>query len=237
MSGENSSTGGVRERMEGSTRVLTIDNGERNLLNPAMMHELRSKLLEADSDTAVLAVLLTGARDCFCGGLDIAAIQAGADPVEFASALVELLRVMPMLGVPLAAAVNGDALASGASIVAACDYAAAVSTALIGTMEVSVGIWPMIAQVPLIHRLGPRLAIENVGSGEPFSAEKSKELGLVQRIVRRGEEVAATEEWLDKASRAPRATPAGRRSLYEFASLPYAEALDASLARFVAQFE
>ncbi|HEV7976650.1 enoyl-CoA hydratase/isomerase family protein [Amycolatopsis sp.] len=156
-------TGGVREKTEGATRILTIENGPLNLLNPRIMRDLRARLSEADADEDVLAILLTGAGDCFCGGLDIAAIQAGADPVEFAETLVELLDTIPNLGVPLAAAVNGDALASGASLVAACDYAAAADNIRIGTMEVSAGIWPMIAQVPLIHRLGARAAIENVG--------------------------------------------------------------------------
>ena len=141
--------------------------------------------------------------------------------MELGQELVRLLRLIPTLGKPIAAAVNGDALASGASLVAACDYAAAADTARIGTMEVSVGVWPMIAQVPLIHRIGARAAMENIGSGEPFSAERSLEVGLVQKVVRPGEEIAAAHEWLSNASRAPRVSAAGRRSVYELASLPY----------------
>ncbi len=53
---------------------------------------------------------------------------------------------------------NGDAIASGASVVAAVDYAMAAPHARIGTREVSAGIWPVVAQVPIIHRLGPRWA-------------------------------------------------------------------------------
>jgi enoyl-CoA hydratase/carnithine racemase len=227
---------GVREQMEGSTKVLTLDSGPRNLLNPDVIHHLRTQLVEADASPDVLAVLLTGDGDFFCGGLDIAAIQAGADPVELGQELVQLFRLIPTLGIPIAAAVNGDALASGASLVAACDYAAAADTARIGTMEVSVGVWPMIAQVPLINRIGARAAMENVGSGEPFSAERSLEVGLVQKLVRPGAEIAEAHEWLRNASRAPRVTAAGRRSLYEFASMPYARALDASIELFAAQF-
>jgi enoyl-CoA hydratase/carnithine racemase len=227
---------GVREQMEGSTKVLTLDSGPRNLLKPDVIHHLRTQLVDADASPDVLAVLLTGAGDAFCGGLDIAAIQAGADPVEFGRELIQLWHLIPTLGIPIAAAVNGDALASGASLVAACDYAAAAETARIGTMEVSVGVWPMIAQVPLIHRIGARAAMENIGSGEPFSAERSLEVGLVQHVVRPGAEITAAHEWLDNASRAPRVTAAGRRSLYEFASLPYTDALDASLELFAAQF-
>jgi enoyl-CoA hydratase/carnithine racemase len=227
---------GVREQMAGSTNVLTLDSGPQNLLNRDVIRRLRSQLVEADASPDVSAVLLTGNGDVFCGGLDIGAIRAGADPLELGQELVRLLRLIPTLGKPIAAAVNGDALASGASLVAACDYGAAADTARIGTMEVSVGVWPMIAQVPLLHRIGARAAMENIGSGEPFSAARSLEVGLVQRLVRPGAEVAAAHEWLSNASRAPRVTGAGRRSVYELASLPYTEALDASLDLFAAQF-
>jgi enoyl-CoA hydratase/carnithine racemase len=222
--------------MSGSTKVLVLDNGPHNLLDRDVIRRLRTQLVEADGSPDVSAVLLTGHGDVFCGGLDIAAIRAGADPLELGQELVRLLRLIPVLGKPIAAAVNGDALASGASLVAACDYAVAADTARIGTMEVSAGVWPMIAQVPLIHRIGARAAMENVGSGEPFSAARSLEVGLVQHVVRPGEEIAAAEVWLNHASRAPRVSAAGRRSVYELASLPYPEALDASLELFAAQF-
>ena len=227
---------GVHEQMEGSTKVLTLGSGPRNLLNRDVISQLHIQLVEAAASPEVLAVLLTGDGDVFCGGLDIAAIQAGADPMELGQELVRLLRLMPTLGVPIAAAVNGDALASGASLVAACDYAVAADTARIGTMEVSLGVWPMIAQVPIIHRIGARAAMENVGSGEPFSAERSVEVGLVQKVVRPGAEITAAHEWLNDASRAPRVMADGRRSLYELSSMSYTDALDASLELFAAQF-
>jgi len=229
--------GSVNGRMEGTTLILTIENGPRNLLNPLVIRQLQRELEHAESNPDVLGVLITGNGDWFCGGLDIPALEGGADPVEFGQALVDCLKVFPTLGVPIAAAVNGDALASGASYISACDYAVAAKTAHIGTMEVSAGRWPMIAQVPVIHRIGARASMENVGSGEPFSAERAKEVGLVQRVVEPGTEVEAALDWLALASRAPSATPEGRRSLYELAQLPYAEALDGSLARFVALFE
>jgi methylglutaconyl-CoA hydratase len=95
----------------------------------------------------------------------------------------------------------------------------------------------MIAQVPVIHRIGPRAAIENIGTGEPFDAHRSFEIGLVQRVVPAGEEGAAALEWLARASRAPDAGPGGRRSLYEFAQLSYDDALDASVPRFLELFD
>jgi len=228
--------GQVLTRVDGPVARVTIDHAERNLLNPGLMASLRQAVLGADADDHVRGIIVTGAGEYFCGGLDVTAIQAGADPTEFAQALVELLMVFPRLTTPVAAAVNGDAVASGASLVAVCDYAVAVDGARIGTYEVSVGIWPMIAQVPLIHRIGARAAMENVGVGEPFTTERAREVGLVQRITASDQVEPTARQWLAQAARAG-AAGASRPSLYELAELPYDEALQSSLARFVAQFE
>ena len=203
-----------------------------NLLNPTNMAAVSAALRAADADPEVTGILITGAGDVFCSGLDIPAIQAGGDALEFSGALVGLLKLIPTLGTPVVAAINGDAVASGASIAAACDYVVIVPQARIGTREVSLGIWPMVAQVPLIQRLGARAAMENIGSGEPFTPERAREVGLVNEIAPREALVAAAEAWLAKAARGGAAIAAGRPAFYRFASMGYDEALDASLELF-----
>jgi enoyl-CoA hydratase/carnithine racemase len=227
----------VTHRDDAGLRILTFENGERNLLTPDSLSQLRDALSDADGDDGVEALLLTPAGEVFCGGLDIAAIRAGADPVEFAAALVELLHLLARLRKPIAAAVQGDALAGGSALVAAVDYAVAVPTARIGSQEVSVGIWPMVAQVPLVHRIGVRHAMENIGSGEPFGAARALEVGLVQAVVDRAKLESTATAWLRLAQRASSAYRLGRPSLYQIASLPYHEALDVALERFASMFE
>lgn len=216
--------------------TVTLSGSERNLLDPDTMAATVRALAAADADPAVSGILITGAGEVFCGGLDIAAIRAGADPVAFATALVELLKAIPRLSKPIAARVNGDAVASGASIVAACDYAVAVASARVGTLEVSVGIWPMVAQVPLIKRLGVRAAMENIGSGIPFTADRAREIGLVNRVVEPDGLDAACHEWLAAAARGGTAAAIGRPIAYEVDALPYDAALDHALAAFAGMF-
>jgi enoyl-CoA hydratase/carnithine racemase len=230
-------TGGVSVSESGPYRIITIFNGEKNLLNPGVMAGLEQELQRADAEESVEGVVLTGEGSVFCGGLDVPAIQAGGDPVEFATSLVSLLSLIPTLGTPITAAVNGNAVASGASLVAACDFAAGNPDVRVGTYEVSIGIWPMIAQVPLIQRIGARAAMENVGAGEPFTAARALEVGLLQRIVESGSEQAACLGWLEFASRGAKVYAGGRRSLYEFADMPYQQALQESLDRFAAMFK
>jgi enoyl-CoA hydratase/carnithine racemase len=227
---------GLERAREGPVARLALANPPRNLLDPDVMAALREAVLEADADADVQAIVLTGAGDMFCGGLDIERIQAGADPVDFASALVELLRVFPTLGKPVVAAVNGDALASGYSLVCAADIAVAVDNARIGTFEASVGIWPMIAQVPPLQRLHPRHALQNLLTGEPFDARRAYEVGIVNEVVGADDLWPAVERWAALSVRSGAALAAGRRSFYRFRELSYDDALTASLEEFRGMF-
>ena len=233
---EASNADGLERSSEGGLARLALAKPPRNLLDPDVMTALREAILEADADGDVQAIVLTGAGEMFCGGLDIERIQAGADPVAFASALVELLRIFPGQGKPIIAAVNGDALASGYSLVCAADLAITVDHARIGTFEASVGIWPMIAQVPALQRLHPRHALQNLLTGEPFDARRAYEIGIVNEVVGAGELWSAVERWARLSVRAGKALPAGRRSFYRFRELSYDDALTASLEEFRAMF-
>ena len=233
---EASNGHGLERSREGGLARLELCKPPRNLLDPGVMAALRDAILEADADPDVQAIVLTGRGDMFCGGLDIERIQAGADPVAFASALVELLRIFPTLGKPIIAAVNGDALASGYSLVCAADLAVTVDHARIGTFEASVGIWPMIAQVPALQRLHPRHALQNLLTGEPFDARRAYEIGIVNEVVDAGELWPAVERWAQLSVRAGKALAAGRRSFYRFRELSYDDALSASLEEFRGMF-
>ncbi len=227
---------GLERSREGGLARLALAKPPRNLLDPDVMAALREAMVEADADAEVQAIVLTGHGDMFCGGLDIERIQAGEDPVAFASALVELLRVLPTLGKPVIAAVNGDALASGYALVCAADIAVTVDSARLGTFEATVGIWPMVAQVPPLQRLHPRHALENLLTGEPFDAQRAYEIGIVNEVVGAGELWPAVERWAQRSVRAGAALAAGRRSFYRFRDLSYDDALDASLEEFRGMF-
>jgi enoyl-CoA hydratase/carnithine racemase len=227
---------GLERSREDGLAVLTLAKPPRNLLDPELMALMREAILEADDDPDVQAIVLSGEGATFCGGLDIERIQAGADPVAFASGLTELLRVLPGLGKPVLAAVGGDALASGYALVCAADIAVAADHVRIGTVEASVGIWPMIAQVPPLQRLHPRHALQNLLTGEPFDAQRALEIGIVNSVVGAEELWTEVRRWAKLSVGAGQALAAGRRSFYRFLDLSYDEALTASLEEFRSMF-
>ncbi|WP_253743498.1 enoyl-CoA hydratase/isomerase family protein [Herbiconiux sp. SALV-R1] len=195
---------------------------------------LEQDLRTADADSEVTGILIEGGPEMFCGGLDLASIRSPEDSVELAAALADLLRVMPRLSKPVAASAEGDALASGASLLCCTDYAACRSGISIGTVEAGKGIWPMVAQVPLLHRVGARAAMENLASGIPFPAERARELGLVNIVT--DDPRAAAVAWLRAASRGGEAARRGRPLAYHLADLDYDRALDTALTHFSSMF-
>jgi enoyl-CoA hydratase/carnithine racemase len=227
---------GLLREVDDGLLWLRLDRQPRHLLEPGLMRALVASLTDADADATVSAIVLTGTGAVFCGGLDVEALRAGGDPVEFARELVALLRIIPKLGKPVLGAVNGDALASGFSLACACDYTVAVEGSKLGTYEASIGIWPMIAQVPPLQRLLPRHALQNVMTGVPFDAAEAQRIGAVNAVVAAGELAATIGRFAALATGSGSALAAGRRTFYQLLDLSYDAALDAALDEFTQMF-
>jgi len=225
---------GVRSDHTGISARITLENPPENRLYPAMLEALVAALEDANADPEVKAVVLTGAGAVFCGGVDGQRLAQG-DPSAFATTLVKLFKLIPTLGVPVIAAVNGDALMSGFSLVCAADIAIGVEGARLGTIEASLGLWPTIAQVPVLHRLLPGHALANILTGEPFSAQRAYEVGALTKVVAATELEAEVDHWLALSTRS-KALARGRQSAHRLLSLPYAQALDASFEEFTNLF-
>jgi enoyl-CoA hydratase/carnithine racemase len=225
---------GIRTEIRGNASWITLDNPDANALYPALVSSLLAALHAADEDPDVKAVVLTGAGDVFCGGVDVVRLSQG-DPAQFGAGMVELFKTLPTLGVAVIAAVNGDALMSGFSLVCASDIVVAVEGARLGTTESSGGMWPMVASVPVLHTLGRHHAFQNILTGDPFDARRAYEIGVVNEVVPADRLHAAAESWVARATRSS-VLAGGRRSAERFLSLPYGQALDAALTEFTNLF-
>lgn len=230
---------GIAITTEDAIREIRFDRPPGNLLEPGLMGAIREAILAADDDADVLGIVLTGGGpdSKFCGGLDLARLAIEKDPPGYASALVELLRIFPRLRTPIAAAVNGDAVASGFSLAQSCDYVVSVPDAVLGTYEASVGTFPMVAMIAPLQRLLPRHALQNILTGEPFPAQRAYEIGAVNEIAPFEEIGAAARRFLEKAKAAKAVVDLGRPAFYRILDLPYDEALTAGLEEFVNMFQ
>ena len=186
------------ERGEAGVAVLTIDRQEKlNALDPQVVEEIGQALLELEAE-GPRAIIVTGAGErSFVAGADISAMSE-MGPMEakrFSEIGHAAMALLDRSPVPTIAAVNGYAFGGGCEVAIACDVRIAAENATFGFPEVSLGILPgMGGTQRLPHLVGPAFAKELIFTGRRISAEEAREIGLVNRVVPRGEALGAARE-------------------------------------------
>lgn len=166
-------------------RTLTIRihrPDKKNALTRAMYIAMSDAIRQAEQDTNVRVILLTGGDDCFTAGNDIADF-AGARPGEPPVAL-EYLRILADAKKPVVAAVSGVAIGIGTTMLLHCDLVYASQTARFQLPFVNLGLCPEAGSSFLMPSLvGHHRAAELILLGEPFGAEEAHALGVVNQVV------------------------------------------------------
>src|SRR5439155_6306325 len=98
---------------------------------------------------------------------------------------------------PVIARVQGTATAAGCQLVAACDLAVASEEATFATPGVKIGLFCTTPMVPLVRAIQPKPALEMLLTGEPISAERALELGLVNRVAPAAELDMAVQHYVN----------------------------------------
>ncbi|KPI05267.1 Enoyl-CoA hydratase/isomerase [Actinobacteria bacterium OK074] len=159
--------------------VVTLNRPEvRNALNTPLIDDLSETLREADADPAVRAIVLTGAGQVFCSGMDLKAFAKGGGRFD---GLVWFFK--EGVATPVIAALNGSALAGGFELVLACDLVVAAEDAKLGIAEVKRGLFAAGGGTTLADRVPLSVALEMGLTGEPITAAYAREIGLVNRAV------------------------------------------------------
>lgn len=179
-------------------RLLTLNRPERkNALSPELVAALTRALLDAERDSGVRVVVLTGAGDgpkaAFCAGGDLGGGLAGDGFFEQhkeRGAFADLLLALRRMSKPVVAAVNGMALGGGLGLVLACDLAVAADDADIGTPEVKRGLFPMMIAALIYEQLPRKAANELVLLGGKVSGARAVEFGVVNAVAPRDEVLA-----------------------------------------------
>lgn len=182
----------------GGIRTLTLNRPERrNALTPEMQSELIAALDEAAVSRSTRVVILTGAGDCFCSGLDLTALQAmqnktSAQLDEDARRIARMFQTLYALPIPTIARVNGHAIAGGTGLATLCDFTLAAIPAKFGYTEVRIGFVPALVSAYLAMQIGEKRARDLLLTGRLFSAEEGFRVGLVTEAVAPEELTART---------------------------------------------
>lgn len=214
----------------GTIRIVTIARpAVLNAIDARVIEELTLVLDRTATDDHVRGLLLTGAGEkAFVAGADIAAMRSmtPAEALAFAERGHGVGDRLAALKVPTIAAVNGFALGGGCELALACDFIYAAEHAKFGQPEVKLGVIPGFGGTQrLARRVGLARAIELCLSGAIIDANEAARIGLVNRVVARGELLATALATLETiAQMGPVAVARCKAVLHEGASLPLAEA-------------
>src|SRR5438270_7435368 len=182
----------VRER-HGHTLLLRLNRPDaRNALTAGIITGLAEGITEAEADRDIRVVVLTGTGDkAFCAGMDLKAL-AGVGPTASVEAMNVLVRLMDGdVAVPVVGAANATAFGGGLELLLGCDVIVASSEAKFGLPEVKRGLFPGGSGTAISQRIPLGLALELALTGDPITAARAYDIGLVNAVVAPDEVLAA----------------------------------------------
>lgn len=172
----------LTERRDG-VLVVTINRpAQKNALNAAVAEGVAAAVDELEGSDDLRVGVLTGAGGTFSSGMDLKAFLRGETPVIEGRGLCGLTQAPPRK--PLVGAVEGWALAGGFELLLACDLVVAGQSARFGVPEVKRALVAGAGAALLLSRRIPQAyALEMLLTGDPVTADRGAQIGLVNRVV------------------------------------------------------
>ncbi len=173
---------------QGPVRTLTLNRPERR---NAMTPEMQTELIAAFEDAAAggcRVLVLAGAGQAFCSGLDLSALQSmhNKPAIEHradAERVARLFRTLYELPIPTIGAVHGSAIAGGAGLAMICDFTLATPAAKFGFTEARIGFVPALVSAFLALQIGDKRSRDLLLTARIFDANEALRLGLVNEVV------------------------------------------------------
>jgi len=212
----------------------------RNAIDDTVIGLLTDAFMGLGVDGATRIVVLTGSGSAFCAGADLGwmrrmAAASEAENVASAKTISAMLRSLNELPKPTIARVNGAVYAAGTGLVAACDIAVAVETAVFSISEVRIGLTPSTISPYVVAAIGARAARRYFLTGEPFSAADASQLGLVHQVVAESALDGAVESLIATLlAGGPQSQSRAKRLIADVAGRPVDDALEMLTARSIA---
>jgi enoyl-CoA hydratase/carnithine racemase len=218
---------------------VTLNRPPLNLFEPTLIHELRAAFEALAADASVRVAVLTGSGRAFTAGMDVHVLRdlgvlSARSLIRSLESAIAAVHGAPF---PVVAAINGAALGAGFELALACDLRLASGGALLGLPEVRVGVPSVIQAALLPAAIGPARAAELLFSGEPITAERAAEWGLVNRTVPAADLRGAVETVVDTIlASAPAAIRLQKELVIRWRSTDLATAIQYGVNAFAAAY-
>jgi cyclohexa-1,5-dienecarbonyl-CoA hydratase len=189
----------VKFRSEGEVAWLTLDRPEHNLLNERMLAELAAGITALGDRSGIKLIVIDSAAKAFCGGIELGEYTQRR-VFQLLDAFHGAFSAMLDTSKPVLVVVNGPAFGGGAELAALGDLVIATPKARFAQPEIKLGVFPPLAAAILPYIVGPKLALELVLTGETMSAERARDLGLVNWVVPQDELETKVKEVIAKVT-------------------------------------
>jgi cyclohexa-1,5-dienecarbonyl-CoA hydratase len=174
----------IKVEHENGIARITLCAPPLNILNRALLHELRETLTRLHDERSLRVLLLDAEGKHFSAGASVAEHlpgECGAMLGDFAATVLSV-HEFPL---PVIAAVQGRCLGGAFELVQAADLIVAAEDARFGQPEVALGVLAPVACAMLPQRVGPARAAELLFTGDPMSAKQAAAAGLTACVVDR----------------------------------------------------
>lgn len=204
----------------GHVMIITLNRPEAmNAVNQDLAIALAGALEELDSDDGLRVGVLTGNGRGFSAGMDLKAFVSGGMPMVDGRGFAGICE--RSADKPLIAAIEGFALAGGLEIALSCDLLVASEGAKLGIPEVGVGLFAGAGALLRLPKVLPYAkAMEMALTAQPIRAEEAMALGMVARVVPKGETLDTALELAESiAKNAPLGVAASKRIIKDMSML------------------
>ncbi len=215
--------------VNGAIATITLNRPSKlNSVTPEMADAIVAAVEECNDSDTIRCVILTGAGErAFCAGSDIRELDTYETPWQFRNR-PDYCDAFHALLKPTIAAVNGYAFGGGLETAMACDIRIASANAQFAAPEIKLGwIGGGGMAAGLVHAMGLSNAALMIMTGDPISAEKARDWGLVSEVVEQGELLARARAIAETiALRAPIAAETAKLNLKAAVSMPHDKAVE-----------
>lgn len=187
-------------------KILTINLNrpeQKNALSLNMYKAITSLLIEAEEDSGINAVVLRGTEECFTSGNDLNDFISNL-PASKDNPILIFLHTVHRFKKPLIAAVGGDAVGIGTTVLFHCDTVVASENARFRMPFVNLGLIPEAGSTYMLpDAIGHRNAFQLLVTGDVFDSETAKQAGLVNFIAPAGKLLETAHKEAEKIAALP----------------------------------
>lgn len=218
-------------RKDGPIGTITLNRpAALNTFTIPFAQQLDDALWDMEHDPQIRIIMIRAEGKHFSAGISLDQFKdkSQREYRDFLYKIDSFYHTLAELSTVTISAVQGYAMANGAGLAFATDFTVAAESAKFGTTAINVGLICLGPAVPMMRILGKKRTMEMVLTGEPFSAQRALELGLINRVVSDDALDPEADKLAQKLlEKSPLALQIGKEGFNRMADIPYHAQLNA----------